>query len=688
VKLRLLGRPLASSSLEETKLKWYWGLPILASDAVSSVAYAIEEILLVLVPLLGAAAVGYVPWVAAPIILLLLVLAFSYAQIIKHYPAGGGAYNVASDNFGKKAAMVAASSLVIDYVLTVAVSISSATAAFTSAFPQFARFRVFIAVLCVLLTTLMNLRGSQESSKIFGVPTYAFIVIMAVMIIVGLIRLTMGSLQPIALSTYYATPQSTDYLTQVGFLTGAFLMLRAFSSGCSALTGIEAVSNSMPSFAKPRQKNAQKVLYCLAAIVLFIFGGSIVLARSLHVMPYMNEIGGALVPAEGSMTVVAQMGRAVFGAGSPLFYILQFATALILLLAANTAYTDLPNLLSILARDGFMPRQFMQRGTKLTLSNGILFLAVAAVGLIVIFSASVHHLIPLYSVGVFLSFTISQSGMVKKWIRDKEKHWQTGMLINVLGTIMTFVGLIIVFVMKFTHGAWILAIAIPCLSYLMARIHRHYVYVRRKISISKEEFLAHYHPSLSKNDFLCIVLVDGVTRPVLKLLNYANRMSQNVIAVHVSLDSKRTERFRKKWDDYASSCGIPLQILESSYRDLIGPLEDYLDLREERLTHGDSIAVVLTKFVLDHPYETMLHNQTTYQISRALRTYKNVSTVLVPYHYRLPNEPSEAEVTADVDDNEPLDDDAMDSPEEFDEPRTDEAILETAAGVAPTESAD
>jgi amino acid transporter len=329
-KSAVLGRPLEDSRLEDEALSWFWGLPIMASDAVSSVAYAIEEMLLVLVPVLGLLSIKLLGPIAIPIIVLLIVLSFSYTQIINHYPKGGGAYNVASDNFGKMPALFAAASLVIDYILTVAVSISSATAAIVAAFPLLGPYRVLIAVAGIGIVTLINLRGSSESSKVFGIPTYIFIVIMSVMIVTGLVELAIGKLSPLV---YTGIPSDS---IDVGLsMVFALLMLRAFSSGCSALTGIEAVSNSMGSFKKPRQKNAKIVLYLLASIVLFIFGGSVILAQYLQVMPVEGQ------------TVISQMGAAVFGASSPLFYILQFATVFILFLAANTAFADLPNLLSL-----------------------------------------------------------------------------------------------------------------------------------------------------------------------------------------------------------------------------------------------------------------------------------------------------------------------------------------------------
>ncbi|MCL2491766.1 MAG: APC family permease [Coriobacteriia bacterium] len=614
VKNALLGRPLENDRLAEEKLGWFWGLPIMASDAVSSVAYAIEEILIVLVPMLGIISLRFLGPIAIPIILLLIVLAFSYVQIINHYPSGGGAYNVASDNFGKGPALVAAASLVIDYILTVAVSISSATAALIAAFPILLSLRVPIALLGIAIVTLLNLRGAREASKVFGVPTYAFIVIMATMIITGLVELAAGKLHPLTYSNVPA--QTMEPMLSFVFV---LLLLRAFSSGCTALTGIEAVSNSMPSFKEPRQRNAKIVLYALATIVLFIFGGSVILAQTLQV-----------IPIEGK-TVISQMGAAVFGSGSPLFYVLQFATAFILFLAANTAYTDLPNLLAILAHDGFMPRQFMQRGSKLSLSNGIMLIMVVASLLVIIFRAEVHYLIPLYSVGVFLSFTISQAGMTRKWIRDKEPHWREKMLINVLGATMTLVGLLIVFVMKFTHGAWMLAIAIPLLIFLMWRVHHHYEVVRESVFISKEEFQARYRKSETSDNFLCIVPVAGIDRSSLKMLNYANKLSSNVVALNIATERERADLLEKKWAEY--EIDDPLWVVMNQYRNIIPPVEDFIEEREADLKSGEVMAIVLTKFVVKNWYDQVLHNQSTFMLIRALQNHRNISILLVPYHY-------------------------------------------------------
>ncbi|MCL2654114.1 MAG: APC family permease [Coriobacteriia bacterium] len=617
VKAHVLGKPLASGGLEEQKLTWYWGLPIMASDAVSSVAYAIEEILLVLVPAIGLVATNFLPWVSAPIILLLVVLAFSYLQTIKHYPSGGGAYTVSQDNFGKNVSLFAAGSLVVDYMLTVAVSISSASAAIASAFPELFNYRIVVALGAIALITLLNLRGSKESSRIFGIPTYGFIVLMIALITTGIFRLATGSITPLQ----YAHVQQANLLQPIMGFAFVVLLFRAFSSGCSALTGIEAVSNSVPSFKKPATRNARIVLVALAAIILFIFSGSVTLATWIKVVPIEK------------ITVIAQMGRAVFGAHNPLFYLLQVFTALILVLAANTAYTDLPNLLALLGRDSFMPHQFTNRGAKLTLSNGIIFLWVAASILVIAFAADVNRLIPLYSVGVFISFTLSQAGMVRKWVRDKERHWQTKMLINAFGAVLTGVTFVIVFLMKFSHGAWILAVAIPLLVLLMEVIHRHYTHVKGSMQITRREFLRRYRRCDTDNHFLCLVLVNGLTRPVLKLLNFANQISGNVIALHVATDEEYAERLQSAWHDYGLDRGIALQVLPCPYRNIVGTIEDYLDVAVDQLQPGGSIAVVMSRVVVEHLYDNLLHNQTTLAISMALRGYRDVATVQVPYSY-------------------------------------------------------
>lgn len=610
LKSLLLGKTLQNNDLENEKLNRIWGVPIMASDAVSSVAYAIEEMLIVLVPVLGVSAVNYLGIIALPIILLLLVLVFSYSQIISNYPNGGGAYIVSSENIGKAASLIAASALIVDYVMTVAVSLSAATAAFLAAFPELLNFRVIIALVFLCLITLLNLRGVRESSKVFGIPTYGFIFVMGILIITGFVRLAFGSLSPIQYEAALLSP--TNGLQTISL----FLLLKAFSSGCAALTGVEAVSNAVPSFREPSQKHAKHVLFILAGIIIFIFGGSTLLATSLRVVPIADT------------TVISQMGRAVFGTGL-MFYILQFATSLILLLAANTAYNGLPTLLAILSSDGYLPRQFMQRGTRLSFSNGIMFIFFAAGLLLIIFKADTHHLIPLYAVGVFLSFTLSQAGMVIKWLKGRSGGWRHKLLINGVGALMTATGTVIVFIMKFTQGSWILALVIPIIIMLMSRVQRHYRFI--KSQLQADDFMAHYHKSISRDTNLCIVLISSLSRSALKQLNYANLMTSNVIALHISTDEQRSEELKAKWTK--TGIDIPLEIIYTPYRDILEPLEEYIGKQEVNLNPGDTISVVMTRFVEEHWYDNILHNQTTYFIERKLRNHKNVATIIVPYIY-------------------------------------------------------
>ncbi len=610
IKNILLGNTLKNNDLEGEKLGPLWGVPIMASDAVSSVAYAIEEMLLVLVPVLGLSAVNYLGYVTSPIILLFLVLAFSYSQIIANYPNGGGAYVVSAENIGRGASMVAASSLIIGYVMTVAVSLSAATAALISAFPQLSDYRLLFALLFLCIVTLLNLRGMRESSKLFGVPTYAFIVLMLVLIIIGFVKLATGNLSPIQYS------ESIQPVTGGAGTVTLFLLLRAFSSGCSALTGVEVVSNAVPSFREPSQRNATHVLFILVGIIVAIFGGAVVLVTSLNI-----------VPLEGK-TVISQLGMAVFGPG-PLFYILQFATSLILLLAANTAYNGLPTLLSILAADGFVPRQFMHRGTRLSFSNGILFIFFVAAFLLIVFNAETHYLIPLYAIGVFLSFTLSQSGMVARWIRVRGKGYLHKMFINGLGALMTGTGTVIVFVTRFAQGSWALAIIIPIIVYIMHRIDTHYKFVGRQLMVN--DFMSHYHKSTSQDTNLCIVLTGGINRSILKALNYANLITSNVVALHIATDEKECEQLQKKWKE--TGIDIPLEVIMSPYRELIEPVDEYISEKEANLLPGEMITVVMTRFIEESWFANILHNQTTYFIMQRLRKHRNVSTVLVPYIY-------------------------------------------------------
>ena len=611
IKHVILGKPLKNDQIKHEKLSRLWGLPIMSSDAVSSVAYALEEILLVLVPVMGLLSFHYVSYITIAILALLLILIVSYSKIIDSYPNGGGAYAVASENIGNKAALVTASALVIDYILTVAVSISSSTAALSSAFPVLHEHKVLVSLACVAFITLINLRGVKEASKVMGLPTYIFIGSMMLMIVVGIFKLLTGTLEPISYGASILPKEVVE---------GAILLviLKAFSSGCSAMSGIEAVSNSVPSFRDPSTRNAKHILIMLGGIIFFIFGGTAILAINLKV-----------APVEGH-TVLSQISASVFG-NSFMYYVLQIFTSLILILAANTAYNGLPQLLYILAHDGYVPRQFSSRGTKLSFSNGITFIFVTAALLIIGFKSDTHRLIPLYSVGVFVSFTIAQAGMFIKWRKTKEKNWKTNAAINGFGAVVTFVVSIIVFVNKFMDGAWILAIVLPGLMILMNMVHKHYSLVGRELTL--HEFYPYYDPNRVSST-QCILLVHDINKPFLKAINYANSISNNITVLHVCRHPEHARSLRKQWEEL--KVPFELVIIETPYRDIIRPMDDYLWERESKLKPGENISVITIKLVVEHWYDLILHNQTTYFLSRNLGKHKNVATVILPFHYEFP----------------------------------------------------
>lgn len=609
IKNVFLGKPLKNSDLSHEKLSRIWGLPIMASDAVSSVAYAIEEILMVLVPVAGILACGKLPFISIPILLLLLILIISYSQIIDHYPNGGGAYAVAKENIGKNASLLTAAALVVDYILTVAVSISSSTAALAAAFPFLSEHKVAISLVCVGVITLVNLRGISESSKIFGLPTYIFIFSMMALIVTGLFKMATGNLSPIE---YAPELLPKDTLEGIGLI----IMLKAFSSGCSAMSGVEAVSNAVPSFKEPSSKTAKHVLFMLGAVIFFIFGGTSFLAVQLNV-----------IPVEGH-TVLSQIASAVFG-NSFMFYVIQVFTSLILILAANTAYNGLPQLMYLLAHDGYVPRQFSSRGTKLSFSNGIVFIFIAASLLIIGFKSDTHLLIPLYSVGVFVSFTFAQFGMFRKWRKIKEKNWQYKCWINGFGAIVTAVVSVIVFSTKFMDGAWMLAIAIPLLIILMNAINKHYAFIGEQLKLDK---FNPYYDSERIGSTKCVILVHDINKPFLKAVNYALSISKDITAVHVCRHPEHAAELRKRWEELQMP--VKLHIIETPYRDIIRPLDDYLWEMEHNLKHGESITVITIKFISEHKYDKLLHNQTTYFIAQNLSKHKNVSTVVLPFHYK------------------------------------------------------
>jgi amino acid transporter len=600
----LLGDPLASSQILHEKISKIKALAVFSSDALSSVAYATEEILIVLASV-SIGALGISQPISFAIAALLLIVGFSYYQTIHAYPGGGGAYIVSKDNLGTTYALIAGSALLIDYTLTVAVSISAGVAAITSWIPALIPFRIYLGVAAILLVTWINLRGMQESATIFSIPTYAFILGIGAMIIYGLARtFTQGSLPTIT-----AVDSVTIDATMGGL--SAFLILRAFSAGCTALTGIEAISDGVPAFKPPEADNAARTLLVMISLLTFMFMGITFLANQVGAVPGHQE------------TVLSQIGRALFGEG--ILYIgVQVATALILLLAANTAYSDFPRLSSFLARDGFMPKQMGNLGDRLVFSNGIVLLGLLASALIVLFNGDTHGLLPLYAVGVFISFTLSQFGMVQRWRRLRSPNWQRNAAINLVGGMTTFIVFVIIFTTRFLSGAWIVLLLILAFAALQLRIKNHYVHVARKLSL--ETPLENLHVRYPK----VILPIGGVHQGVLKALSFARSLSPDVTAVYVETSREEGERIRQKWERWGD--GVRLVTIASPYRSIVGPLVRYLHRISSEMQEEQLITIVLPQFVPARWWENLLHNQTASVLRLALLIRGGYIVINVPYH--------------------------------------------------------
>jgi len=606
VKNFLIGRPLANEEMKSEKLTVFWGLPIMASDAISSVAYGVGEILWILIPVIGLMAYQNMFYVAAAIIFLLLALVFSYRQTINSYPHGGGSYTVAKENLGELPGLISFASLLIGYVLTVAVSICAGTAAITSAIPELLPFRVWISVFLVILMTIGNLRGVRESARIFAIPTYIFIISMLIMIVTGLIKYFFIGYEP---SDIFVFPSAANDIT-------FFLLIRAFAAGCAGLTGVEAVSNAIPNFSDPSQKNAKRVLGLLALFVFLIFGGTSYMATLYHAVPNYSN------------TVLSQIASQIFENGF-MYYILQVSTAVILVMAANTSYAGLPMLLSLVARDGYAPRQFSVRGGRLGYSNGIIALSVAAIILVIIYKSETHNLIPLYAVGVFLSFTLSQLGMLMKWVRHKEKGWMHKALINGIGAIMTTVTVIIIAYSKMLEGAWISILFIILIIYIMKKIRKHYNDVARQLSLMPEDVEKEMNTIDVKKH--TIVIVSSLNKASLKAISYARKLSndKNVVAFNISIDKESAAKIEGKWKE----CNIPIPLIVkySPYREIINPLVEYIESEEHASTPGDMITVVLPQFVVSKMWKMFLHNQTGYMIKQKLLHDRHIAIITIPY---------------------------------------------------------
>ena len=599
VKRLLVGAPMPLAQARHERLGKAAALAVFASDPLSSVAYATEEILLVLI-LAGSAALSYSLPVALGIAALLAVVVVSYRQTVAAYPQGGGAYLVAKDNLGIYPALTAAAALLVDYVLTVSVSVVAGIAALTSAVPQLHPYRVVLSVLAVAGIALGNLRGVRESARMFAAPTYFFVVSILGMVVYGLVGAMFGLLPE---APYEPHPPGLEGL-------GLFLLLRSYAAGCTALTGVEAVSNGVQALKPPEGRNAQNVMTWLGVISITMFLGITYLAFDFGIVPGGDE------------TVVSKIAHRVFGTGVP-YYCVQAATLLILVLAANTSYADFPRLSSILSRDRFVPRQFANQGDRLVFSNGILILSGFAVLLIVVFQGDTHALLPLYAIGVFISFTFSQSGMVRRWLSLREKGWRWRVWVNGVGAVVTFLVLLTLAFTKFVEGAWIVVVVIPLLVGAFVVMHRHYEEVAGDLSL--EGFAG---PPQFRHTVL--VLIGDVHRGVVRAVQYAKTLAPEatVRAVYVETDPANTPRIEEKWARWG--LGVPLVVLTSPYRSLLRPLLDYLDQIQGR---GDDqmVTIVLPEFLPRKWWQHFLHNQTALLIKGALLFRRNTVVADVPY---------------------------------------------------------
>jgi amino acid transporter len=601
LKRLFVGTPLPTAQSRHERLGKATALAVFASDALSSVSYATEEILLVLV-LAGSVALSYSLPIAVGIAVLIGIVTTSYSQTIRAYPAGGGAYIVTKDNLGVVPGLISAAALLIDYVLTVAVSVAAGVAAVTSAMPNLYRYRVILCVVAVALISVANLRGIRESGKLFAVPTYLFIGSLGGMVIYGSIGAIFDWLPE---APYQPHGPGLEGL-------GLFLLLRAFASGCTALTGVEAVSDGIPAFKPPEAQNARIVLLWLGGILIVLFLGISYLAYDLGIAPREHE------------TVVSQLARRILGSGF-LYYEIQAVTMLILLLAANTSFADFPRLSFFLARDRFIPRQFANQGDRLVFSNGILILGGLAAVLLVAFRGNTHALIPLYAVGVFISFTLSQASMVRRWLRLRGEGWWWRMAVSGSGALTTGIVLLTIAGTKFMEGAWIVVLLIPLLVLTFMIMHGHYDEVATQLSLDAME-----PPPPLQNTVL--VLVGDLHRGVVRALQYAQTLSVNAKAVFVELDPERTHRLEQKWAKWGM--GLPLIVLTSPYRSLLGPLLHYVDHLLEQGGDNQIVTIVLPEFIPARWWQHLLHNQTALLIKGAMLFRKKVIVTDVPYHLR------------------------------------------------------
>ncbi|MBJ8028528.1 APC family permease [Bacillus cereus group sp. N21] len=603
IKRFLIGRPLKSTELGEQKLNKTKALAILSSDALSSVAYGPEQILIAL-STVGALAFWYSIPIAIGVLVLLTALILSYRQIIFAYPHGGGAYVVSKENLGVNPGLIAGGSLLVDYILTVAVSVSAGTDAITSAFPSLHAHNVIIAIIFVLFITILNLRGVTESASILAYPVYLFVLALFILIGVGIYNIVTGEVSP-NLHTPIGTPVAGISL---------FLLLKAFASGSSALTGVEAISNAIPNFKDPAPKNAAKTLLAMGSLLAVLFSGIVYLAYYYGITP------------SEEVTVVSQIAEETFGRNFMYFFI-QGTTALILILAANTGYSAFPLLAVNLAKDKFIPRMFTVRGDRLGYSNGIIILGIASILLIIAFQGQTEHLIPLYAVGVFIPFTLSQSGMVVKWIREKPQGWILKLTINLTGAIISFIVMSMFFLTKFSQ-VWTVLIFLPVIIIVFHRIRKHYEAVGDQLSLKTCE------PIVPIEGNVIIVPVAGMTHVVENSLNYAKSLSPDqVIAVYVSFEREDEKKFEEKWKKWQPE--VRLVTLYSHYRSIIQPLTKFIDTVQYKASESNyRVTVVIPQFIPKKGWHNILHNQSSLLIRAFLLYKRNVVITTVPYHLK------------------------------------------------------
>jgi len=596
----LVGDPLKSAQAAHERLSKTLALAIFSSNAISSVAYATEEILLVLV-LAGTAAIAWSIPISFAILFLLVVLTISYRQIIYEYPEGGGAYIVARNNLGELPALIAAAALMIDYVLTVAVSVAAGIAALTSAVPSLFAHREALGLGAIIFIIVMNLRGVRESGKFFAVPTYFAIGALGVMVVIG-------SIQALSGQGISVTP---DHQMAVEELT-LFLILRSFAAGCSAVTGMEVISNGVKAFRRPESHNASTTMIYMSLVLAALFMGISFLAYHYGILPKTDE------------TVISQLARLTFGTGA-LYYALQIGTMLLLILAANSAFAGFPHLASILARDGYMPRQMATFGDRLVFSNGIIILGVFACFLLILFRGDTHALIPLYAVGVFISFTLSQAGMVRRWLTRKGLHWQTSLTVNGVGAVTTGVATIIIASTKFTHGAWIVFLLIFVLVWMFRSIHSHYKAASEQVALTRD----HRPPPPRRN--IVIIPINAVNQAVIRAVDYARSRPGEIRAVMVDVDPEATARIQIQWAQWG--CGVQLAVLPCPYRSVMSSFLDYVEelLKKEPDTW---VTVVIPEILPARWWQNILHNQRALLLKASLLFKDRVILTDVPFHLK------------------------------------------------------